>query len=426
MPEAEEKIRVDGEIKVRENRYYAKIADRYRIFGFLVILLLVVMCGVLLVKYGEYITYDNFVYLMRDFESVNSSDKEYTTVTYPAQDSVRFEPFRDGFALVGNSKVTVYDRSGVELCSESESLSYPAAVSSEKYLLVYDVGGKSYSIYNSVARVMRVTTDAPIVSASVGDDGSYMVTMESNDARDVTEVYNSAFRRTMRIYKDKYVTDSAISLDSDAFVITSVSESGADMAGEVAFYKKGEAEAVKTYSYNISLPLVTASLEGGNFAVVFDDAVRFYSSAGELLSESVLAGEAVSYFDASRSGIALVCKGNSIGSESLVYSFDSEGGLVYTSSVAVQATGVSVSKSNDDVACYLVDAHSVVAVHKDGETESFAVDGEILDVIDTAVGPLAMMPEHATRFDKENNEETPELEEKADSDEKNASDETSA
>ena len=51
--EAEEKIRVDGEIKRRKNRYYEKVSDRYRTVGVLMILLLAVFGGVLLLKFGE-------------------------------------------------------------------------------------------------------------------------------------------------------------------------------------------------------------------------------------------------------------------------------------------------------------------------------------------------------------------------------------
>ena len=54
--EVEEKIRVDSEIKRRKNRYYEKVSDRYRTVGVLMILCLAVFGGVLLLKFGEYIT----------------------------------------------------------------------------------------------------------------------------------------------------------------------------------------------------------------------------------------------------------------------------------------------------------------------------------------------------------------------------------
>ena len=203
--EVEEKIRVDSEIKRRKNRYYEKVSDRYRTVGVLMILCLAVFGGALLLKFGEYITYDNFVYLIRDFNSVTDSASDYTEVSYQAQDSDVYVPFRDGFAAVGNSRVIVFDVGGSPLLTDEVSLSYPATASSEKYLLVYDIGGTTYSLYNSITRVIKNETDMPIISASVADDGSYIIVTEGKESKYLVKLYNSAFKLKMTVRKDKYV-----------------------------------------------------------------------------------------------------------------------------------------------------------------------------------------------------------------------------
>ena len=224
---SEELIRVDGELPVRENRYYKKISERYRAAGFLLILVLVLFLGVMLIRYGEYITYDNFVYLMRDLDSIRGTDGA-DDIKYPAAGEGTFAAFKGGLAVHSEGVFTLYDSTGVELTSKNESMSYPAMAAGAEYLLLYDVGGRSYSLYNSLTRVMTHQTEGNIISASVSDSGAFAVTFASNEARYVTEIYGKALTRMMSIYKDKYVVSTAISDDGEYAAVVSVSE---DTAG---------------------------------------------------------------------------------------------------------------------------------------------------------------------------------------------------
>ena len=391
-------IRVDGEIKRRENRYYAKVADRYRIGAFLIVLLLVVMGGVLMVLYGEHITYDNFVYMLRDFDSVTGGGNGFSEVTFTAMEKMKFESFREGFAVIGTDEVTLFDKTGVELCSESENFSYPAGSAGEKYILVYDIGGSSYSLYNSVTRVMKGTTEKPIVSASVSDTGSFIVTTESDDSKYLTEMYNSAFKRTMTVYKDKYVTASAISKKGDTFAIASVTENGTDFYAELAFYEKGKDTPSATYTYSMSMPLSLESFEDGGFVLLSDDGIRFYDENGDVKSETDLAGKEPMYFDSVRSCAVLVCGANAIGTKNYVYSFDSEGKLIYDGMIDKKVIGAYASVTPEEYACYLLSANGVIAVRPNGEIAENEFEEEVLAVIDTAGGPVVMTHEKAFRL----------------------------
>ncbi len=396
--EVEEKIRVDSEIKRRKNRYYEKVSDRYRTVGVLMILLLAVFGGVLLLKFGEYITYDNFVYLMRDFNSVTDSASDYTEVSYQAQESDVYIPFRDGFAAVGNSRVVVFDVGGTPLLTEEVSLSYPAAAASEKYLLVYDIGGTTYSLYNSITRVIKQETDMPIVSASVADDGSYIIVTEGKESKYLVKFYNSAFKLKMTVRKDKYVTDAVISRNGEYFAVSSVYEDGAMFKGEVAFYKKGNGSEVSSYAYSTSMPMSAASHLDGGFTVLFDDAVRFYTHDGKTGGECTISGEKVTYFEARELGSMLICEANSIGTENRVYVFDREGKIKFDSVVRDRVYGGCMSVSDSAVAAYLITAESILSLSHDGEDKTYPLYAGTSALTDTASGPLCFTPDRAYRF----------------------------
>ncbi len=396
--DVEEKIRVDSEIKRRKNRYYEKVSDRYRTVGVLMILCLAIFGGVLLLKFGEYITYDNFVYLMRDFNSVTDSASDYTEVSYQAQDSDVYIPFRDGFAAVGNNRVIVFDVGGTPLLTDDVSLSYPAAAASEKYLLVYDIGGTTYSLYNSITRVIKYETDMPIVSASVADDGSYIIVTEGKESKYLVKLYNSAFKLKMTVRKDKYVTDAAISRDGECFAVSSVYEDGAKFMGEVAFYKKGADSEISAYNYNTSMPVTAASHADGGFTVLFDDAVRFYTAKGESAGECALTGEKVTYFETRSEGSILVCESNSIGTENRVYVFDGDGKVSFDRTVKERVYGACMSVSDKDVAAYLMTAESIISLSHEGEGKVYPLQPKASALADTASGPLCFTPDRAFRF----------------------------
>lgn len=388
---AEQVIRVDGEIKRRKNVYYEKVSERYRVFAFIVILSTVLLAGGLMVVYGEHITYDNFVYLIRDLDSVKESSGGFTEVSYTADESAVYRHFRDGFAVIGNGEVTLYDKTGVVLCSEKETMSYPNGSASDKYVLVYDVGGTGYSVYSSVTRVIKKTTDKPIISASVSDNGSYIVTTESGDAKYVTEVYGADFKRTMSIYKDKYVIDSSIGKDGDTFVIASVAEKGAEFFTEVSFYKNGSDSPLKTYTYSMTMPITAASYDGGGFSVLFDDCLRFYDGDGNVKSERYVDDAKAAFFDARPTGAVLVTSSLGVSRGNTVSAFDKDGKETCTAYIDGKVTGAYAAHGDSKYEGYVLTGDGeAVALLSGGKTESLAKDKNIRAVMDTSSGPVAM------------------------------------
>lgn len=400
----EELIRVDGEIKKRRNRYYAKVSDRYKTLGFVIILTTVIVCGALLLKYGEYITYDNFVYMIRDFDSVSDKDDGFTEIKFEAQNSAVFKPFRDGVAVIGDNRVSLFDKTGVILCSEEESYSYPAGDAGEKYLITYDVGGYGYSIYNSVARVIRRECEFPIICASVSDDGAYAITTESQSSKYATEVYNSAFKHKMTVLRDQYVMDTAINRNGETVAVACISERGAEIVSEVAFHKMGETDALNTHVYSASLPLEVTALNNGVFCVLFDDAIRFYDENGALKTETAVNGEDITCFDAVSEGVVLVTRANTLGSKSRIQSFDTDGKTVYDGVIDGRVSDAAASFSDPDTAAILLSADRLCVLGMDSSVSEYPHDGGVRAVLDTGAGGIAMTADRGYRFTSDGDE----------------------
>jgi len=399
-----DKIRVDGEIKRRQNKYYSKLAERFRIAGFAFFLMFVLFCGVMMVRYSEYITYDNFVYLIRDFDSMDRTGTDLVSeITFEMDPSAATCSFRGGFVVATRDSVTVYDSTGVVLLSEKESYSYPALAVSEKYIIAYDIGGTGYSVYNAVTRIASRKTEFPIVSASVCDSGAFALTTESDEAKYVTEVYNSALLNTMSIFKDKYVVSSAISADGEWICIASLAESGADFACETSFYKVGDSEASATYLYSMAMPLKCTGLDNGCFVVVCDDSVRFYNNSGELIKENQITGNGISSFDAEPWGVVLACREGSLGTKNRVYACDAKGNIIYDMILEDRVNSVVLASADDTATAYLVSGDEVLTLFGQKTVrENFGADVDRLLLTDSGV--FAYVSEKALLVGKNNDE----------------------
>lgn len=397
---AREKLRVDGEIKLRENRYYRIVSERYRLAGFALFLAFTVFCGVILVRYSDYISYDNFVYLIRDLDLRESQSETHAELLrLNIDDGAVIRPFRDGFAVAEHDALTVYDSAGRQLLSESESFSYPALAVSDKYIIAYDIGGKSFSVYNSVTRIVTKKTESPIVCASVCDSGTFTVTTESTDAKYVTEMYNTALQNTCHFYSRKYVISAAVAEGGDMIASVALAENGTDYACEVSFARTSDTEPYKTLMYSMSLPLELSLLDDGGFVLVCDDAVRFFSSDGEPTAEHVVDGTGISCFDTESWGVLLVCRENSLGTKNKVYALDTKGNIIHEYRLDSRVDSARIARDGGAFVGYLTDKRNALVLLADGSVRIKSHDAELSSVIELSGEPYALIGSVAHRLD---------------------------
>ena len=142
------------------------------------------------------ITYDNFFYLMRDFSSaVDAETTTHETISYEASPGQHFALYRGGVAVVSPSGISAFTATGRRTLQAESDFSAPFVVCSDQYMLVYDTAGKTFSVYNSFAKVYTETLTYPVVGASFASDGSFALITREADRRAVVHIYDKDFRR---------------------------------------------------------------------------------------------------------------------------------------------------------------------------------------------------------------------------------------
>ena len=363
-------LRVSSKIAPQITKYYLKISKRYQTACALFIIVLLVYLIFILGAYGEYITYANLQYLLRDIDTISSSgESSFSQIKYNSQSEQTFAVFKNGLATAGKESVSLFDSSGLLLCEDTISFSDPVLVPSNKYLMLYDIGGNSYAVYNSITRIVSRQTDYKIVDGDMSDSGAFILVTRSNETKYVVEVYNSALNHTMNIYKDNYVMDTAISKDGKRIVVCSAVPSATDFDCEIALYTEGNGEMFNKIVLSQTMPLYVRFLEDG-FAVLCDNGLYFYDEDGVNVSSYLFSGMTLEYADLSEEYIVLAGSENALGSENRILVFEKNGTLLYNDIVKERINSVCAPVSNNGKAiAYLQTPENVIQLSASKENE---------------------------------------------------------
>ena len=77
----DEKISVLDGMEPRVNRYYLRISRKYMAAGIVLMLTLIVYIIAVMLFLGQYVTYDNLKFLVRDISALSlTGDSEYSSI----------------------------------------------------------------------------------------------------------------------------------------------------------------------------------------------------------------------------------------------------------------------------------------------------------------------------------------------------------
>jgi hypothetical protein len=133
--------------------YLAKASYRYAYFKRILCVLLVMVVAVLL--FSGNLSYNKIFYLTKDIKLANDYvNSVHDTITYNVGNSQSFATYREGLAVASRERLSIFSAGGRELFSANLNYGNPILASSDKYLLLYDVGGKQFSLYNSFSQII--------------------------------------------------------------------------------------------------------------------------------------------------------------------------------------------------------------------------------------------------------------------------------
>ncbi len=378
--------RADFARKDAYNTYYMRVSGWYRIGKWMLLLLFTVYLTLMMLSYRESMTYENLLYLLRDFNVTSSVDGGFSSVSYDEQANMTFASYKGELVVAGSSEITFYDGNGGVVLQDSSVCRTPVLETGDKYLLVYDEGGTDYALYTAIACVTRNSTDSPIQSASVSDTGAFAIATRSHDSKYLVMMYSPSLKKIASYYRDTYVTDVTLSPHGEVLAILGISEEKGALGGVVTLCKSGSSEMTDIPLIE-EIPLAASFLEDGSLAVVTDSAVRFYDSDGKESTCVAFQSMTLSHMDFSKTHVAVVCTEDTLGTSSRILVLDSTGTAVTDTVVHDRITAITAS--DGQIAAYVQGQNFVLYLPKNGtDPYTASYTGNLLNICEISAIPV--------------------------------------
>lgn len=317
----------------RVNEYYIDISNKFKTakYAVLVFLVLFVLCMISIFRND--ITLENCEYLLRFLTSeVSSYADEYEIIYYDTAGVVDVEMFNGNLVTVKNNGIDFYDVNGNNTESLGINQSSPVVVTAGKHMLIYDLGGYSFNLFNNFSQLTTETYNYPISCAAISEEGMYAVVTKSLDYQSIVHLYDHNYNLITKIYKDKYITDIKIDRSGEKLLFTSFyAENGGYKSEIVTYVPYTEKESGLNTAEN-SFATMCDFHDDGSYSVLTDRALLFYNDDDKLINQFNLGSIVPNQCMILDNYVALAYNQNIIGSESELTVFDTEGNrdFVYT------------------------------------------------------------------------------------------------
>ena len=305
----------------------------------------------------------------------------HDSLSYSTDEEQSFTLYRKGLAVAGNTGVTIFSATGRQLVSHGIQYNDPVAVGSGKYLLVYERGGKQYSLYNANTQMHAGETEYPISGAAISDSGMYAIISSASDANSAVYLYNNRFALINVYKKGGNVLDAAISADGHRIAILTVTPNKGGVSTSVMLAEPGKGSSISENVIASSMGMQCHFTESGKLAVLCTTGVAYLSADGEVEFFHDFEGKIPTTADLSGDGVALCLKKTAISEKNIIIIFDKSGKIVYNDVIPQSITDLAYREG----ALFWTDHAGVSRLDiASGEIafEEYATDGKRLLALD--------------------------------------------
>ena len=278
-----EKIHLSGEDFAAQNPYYAMVARGYQLaqmtfFGLLCAFIILSM----LIRADD-ITYENFFYLFKDIHAaVDSEDISFQTLVYNADETQDFATYRGGLAVVGESGLTVFSATGRQTLIQPLNMSDPKLLTSDRFILVYELNGSKFVLYNSFVRMESGQTDAPIRCAAMSDDGWFALAAQDGPNAKVS-VYNKHSNLVTEHYLNGYVTALSLNPAGDILAIASTDAVSGRYQTKLTLFRTGSDDKLHDCIFDDFFPLSCEFVDNKTIYLTSTDRMLVLEHDGEII-----------------------------------------------------------------------------------------------------------------------------------------------
>lgn len=301
-----------GEDGVQINEYYIGVSKKLRNIKYLSLLFMVAALILTLWAYRSRLTYDNFRYILRDIDEAGHTSLNTDSVYYAANDTNFYLMFRGDFVVGSSEGVSFHRALGSMSFEDKVSFKSPVLAPSDKYMLAYDSGGKSFYLYNSISRVYNETLEHGIIDCAASDDGYFAVLTKSDVGDSVVRIYNRDFALVGEVTRAGYAYSIGFTDDGRLFIYEGYS-SLASIYTDILFYTVGAEDIDSTVTVQ-GLALECGDFDGGT-AVISSSCITVFDKDFSVKDSYSFGTSDVLYGTVSEKGVCVLLDKNVAGAQ---------------------------------------------------------------------------------------------------------------
>lgn len=349
----------EGELvreRVTDAGYFEEVSIRYATAQMFCIILLAVFAAVSLLTNSSLLSSENLLFFAKDMTTSLTQRESVArdTMVYTSDEDNRYALFRDGLAVLGDDKLTVFTATGREAYFKYTFFATPRLCPSGRYLVAYDLGGRSYALYNSFDCVESGTTDTPIRAVTVANNGSYCIVTDGVEYASRATLYNERFRAVAYYNLNEYTLCADLTEDGSRLLLASLSSRSGRMTTHLMLSRPDQNTPDAEWTVDDAYPVAAHWTQSGNVMLLSTDFVAWYDRKGNELTRYTFLSRDVLSYRTSDEGCVLLCRANAYDASIRLLAFDKNGDEVYNITVDGGVSDVSY-------------ANGVLAVLTDGE-----------------------------------------------------------
>jgi len=270
------------------------------------------------------------VFLYRDkltfFKAGNSDEmadiiSENEPFTYETGSEQFFTVMGSSLAVASSTGLQLLDSDGKTVSREVFSMVNPSVCGNDSTCAVYDVGGYSLRIYID-GQFQDFDCDNEIISVSVSKSSFYAVAAYEPGYKGSVTVYDADLNPIYMWYSGTgYILDAAVSPDGGTLAVLCVEDTGSI----VHLFHFDSEEEFASASLPGELAFKLSYSQDGNFCLLSEDAIHFFSSKGQELSVFGFEGNYLANYELGSEYLAIVLSKYVSGSDVTLLSFGSGG-----------------------------------------------------------------------------------------------------
>jgi len=188
--------------------------------------------------------------------------------------------FNKDSAILTDASLIILNPSSKEVTNRQLDYSNPVMKTSSDRILVYDIGGNSFSIHNRSSLLFEGSTQYAISVCAIGDYGNFAVATRDEVYSGTVTFYSYKFKETFKWNSgNSYITALALSPDGDyGAAVTLNAKSG--NAYSTVYIFNFEKEEVLSYEYN-DIVISNITFSNDNYLSLTTDSGVFVADVTE-------------------------------------------------------------------------------------------------------------------------------------------------